>query len=240
MKGSLALIDVGANDGSWANSVMKQCKARSPQATIRLILIEPQQHFARKLEIISQQWHATVIHSVAWKHEGNLTLHIGSNRETTSLVKAMASRFGVSRDGEMVPAVDLAALVSHEQQPNKTLLKIDIEGGEYRLIPTLIRRGTFCGLSHIIVEWHLNAMPPRHRLSCLGLRLSFDWLVRNSCEQDIFIAHSEYFVNNEFEHVPGLWREVQRHNRSAHPLGLSESRWEAVHRLEKQRHLLHH
>lgn len=231
MEGRLTVIDVGANDGSWADAVMRNCYSRTPQPTVHLVMIEPQNdvNVIHKLKIVSQRWNAVVMHSAAWTHGGNLTLHIGGNRETTSLVKAMASRYG-RLQSITVPAVDLAAVVSHEQQPNKTLLKIDIEGSEYRLIPSLIRLGTFCELSHLIVEWHLNAMPPKQRLTCLGLRLSFDWMVRMSCGRNISIAHSEYFANNEFEHIPGLWREALRHDRSTHPVGRSKSPWEIVHR----------
>lgn len=41
------------------------------------------------------------------------------------------------------------------------LLKLDVEGAEFTLLPHLIDSGLLYHATHLLLEWHLDAMPPR-------------------------------------------------------------------------------
>ena len=86
-------------------------------------------------------------------------------------------------------------------------MKLDIEGGEYKLLAHLIHDKMLCRLDHLLVEWHLNAMSLEERLPCLGLRLYLKLYVETVCRKPVEIYHSEYEGNNFGAVVPGLSEE---------------------------------
>jgi FkbM family methyltransferase len=58
-----------------------------------------------------------------------------------------------------VKTVDLALLVKNIidfHKPEAVLMKIDIEGSEYKVIPNMIAHGAFCNVDAAWIEWHPN------------------------------------------------------------------------------------
>ena len=57
-----------------------------------------------------------------------------------------------------VTGYDLAAVVRHVHSllsaPHKLLMKVDVEGHEYTLLPRLIETGALCLATQIFLEWH--------------------------------------------------------------------------------------
>lgn len=69
---------------------------------------------------------------------------------------------------------------------------------------------------HLLVEWHLNALPPRKRLAALGLRHSLEHILAHGCRSPpLAVAHDEYGPNNFGSSVPGLWERTRLHNVSS-------------------------
>lgn len=96
-------------------------------------------------------------------------------------------------------------------------------------MPHLLRTGAICELTHLIVEWHLNAVAPEERLAALGQRLSLESMARTACPNHAMsITHAGYHGNNEGASVPGLTAEVSRH------AGSADGEWGRAHG-EKQR-----
>ena len=94
----------------------------------------------------------------------------------------------------------------------------DVEVAEYDLLPHLLLSGALCIPTHLLVEWHLNALPPPRRLAGLALRLGFDELLKTGCATSDHgsgprvTVHDDFDVNNEFADVPGLAELHRRHN----------------------------
>ena len=109
----------------------------------------------------------------------------------------------------------------------------DVEGAEYELLPHLIRQGTLCHVTHLIVEWHLNAISPTERLAALGQRLALETTIRSSCgggHLAPLVVNVGYEGNNEGTTVPGLQDVVSRHEQR-HQLhaAWARRRWESTH-----------
>ena len=100
----------------------------------------------------------------------------------------------------------------------------DVEAAEYDLMPHLLQSGALCRSTHLLVEWHLNSLPPPRRLTGLALRVAFDELLTTGCATSDYgsgprlIVHEDYEMNNEYADVPGL-AELQRHHNGTWPAG---------------------
>ena len=138
-----------------------------------------------------------------------------------------------------VHRIDLAAWI-REKLPvagGLSLLKLDVEGSEYSLLPWLLMQGAYCRVSHVIQEWHLHAAPPATRLEALALRLSFHALLRNGCPDGaapIGIWHDEWPDNNFGWPVPGL-PDVAVDHAPWDAASLAGSGWNAANRAWREK-----
>lgn len=98
---------------------------------------------------------------------------------------------GATHAGEsyVTPALDLSRVLKTllPQEHGRrvvSLMKLDVEleGGEFTLLPWLLLHGSICRLRHLHVEWHLNRLSPEERLAALGLRLSLHTLLEHGCD----------------------------------------------------------
>ena len=102
-----------------------------------------------------------------------------------------------------------------------------MEVAEYELLPHLLLSGALCIPTHLLVEWHLNALPPPRRLAGLALRLGFDELLKTGCATSDHgsgprvIVHDDFDVNNAYAEVPDL-AEIQRNHNGTWPAGCSK------------------
>ncbi|KAL3929840.1 MAG: hypothetical protein SGPRY_001789, partial [Prymnesium sp.] len=113
----------------------------------------------------------------------------------------------------MVKTVNLAELLkSHITADTVSLMKLDVEGYEFELLPWLFGQGALCLLDYLIVEWHINSVEPSQRLSALGFRLSFYSMLRHGCEKPpVAVFMEDYIPNNYAVAVPGLFRVAMEH-----------------------------
>ena len=225
--------------GKLLSRITRRKRRANPAA--RLVSVEPQPRHIAKLMPLAQRWNDShlprssweVVPAVAWTEAANLTFYLSSDTEASSLVEEQALAFSdpgpwCSGAGAAsgrcirpvrVPAIDFASsLLSALGSPGTVwpaLLKLDVEASEYALLPKLLVSGALCGVSHILVEWHLNALPAERRLTGLALRLAFDSLLSHGCTNRPtpvpVVQHDEDKLNNFGERVPGLAELLQRH-----------------------------
>ena len=214
-------FDVGANNGAWTRWLLRRA-ARSgvSPGRLRVHVFEPQPQYESTLTALQRGANGSVrVHrTVASTQSANATLfYPSSDAQAASTLPSMAAAYsagGVLRAPFRVPSVDLAAFVYENTNESSTaLLKCDVEGGEYALLPWLLTTGALCRVRHLLVEWHLNALPPHERLSGLGLRHGLDRLLRTGCanpESSWHVEHDEYSKNNVGEPVTGLFEVCSR------------------------------
>ena len=124
--------------------------------------------------------------------------------------------------GTVAPAAPL-----HLAAELESILAQDVEVAEYELLPHLLLSGALCIPTHLLVEWHLNALPPPRRLAGLALRLGFDELLKTGCATSDHgsgprvIVHDDFDVNNAYAEVPDL-AEIQRNHNGTWPAGCSK------------------
>ena len=229
-----AIVDVGANSGTFAAYLAELAESVAPGVRVRLILIEPQRRFATQLTALAARWpgsayvRAVALGTADYARLGpnrTIALHYATNSESASVLHAHADRYldrvaGVAKEMQ-VPAVDLSQLL-HDQLENESatprtvstvtkpeltkpeatkpeashqvgaaaaaapvssisFVKLDIEGGEFSLLPQLLATGGLCAAQFVRVEWHLNSLPASKRLPAVGLRLALRSLLETTC-----------------------------------------------------------
>ena len=208
----VALLDIGANTGTFGETMMKDLGTAA--AHVRPSLWEPQPSFQQPLETIAAKWHGDVVAAAAWTESSAaeaLYLHSDGasvNPESASLVaiprdfdvahpKSATARYNVSEIGALVRTIDFAAFLvrnlsqtsggghaKHAVTPVPAFLKLDIEGGEYRLLPSLLASHALCGrVGFLLIEWHLNKLRKDRRKAGLALQASTELILNASCRK---------------------------------------------------------
>ena len=251
-------IDCGANNVKWSNHLIARWKMLRESLMseeivaprLRVQMFEPQKvSFGQQIRFVQKAGARIGVRVdyypvVAWLHDGNLTFYESYNSETSSVRLSMAARFGYRGQRREVPSIDFAAHILNATTPSPskalarnnrtprrliTMLKLDIESSEFTILPTLLARGALCRIDFLLVEWHLNALPPQQRLSGLGLIHAFDDLLRSGCttmrQSPTVVQHHTMPENNEGVEVPGLKDALRRHAPSNATRGMRAIRW---------------
>ena len=170
-------------------------------------MFEPNPTFESSLtKLVTQYDNVNYVPKIAWFKNDTYPFFIGRNSETSSMVKKMSERYGVKN----VMHVNSTDIRSYIRSNTHIFMKLDIEGSEYELLSHLMTDRLLCHLDFLLIEWHLNAMPPQHRLACLGLRWYLNFHVQSICKGTTRIYHSEWNGNNIGAPVPGLTEEYHK------------------------------
>lgn len=198
------LFDVGANNGKWSEEFLHFCQRKAKN----VFMFEPNPAFEPSLtKLVRSHKFVNYIPQIAWFKNDTYPFFIGINSETSSIVRKMSERFGITNT-IYVNSTDIRTYI---QSNTHIFMKLDIEGGEYELLTHLMSDRLLCRLDYLLIEWHLNAMPSENRLACLGLRWYLSFHVQTLCkETTVRIFHSEYRGNNVGATVPGLSQEYNK------------------------------
>jgi FkbM family methyltransferase len=195
----VAVLDVGANDGTWSAQMLERLLplAQSSQLHLTMEMYEPQPWFGPNLRKVTAaakergngMAEAIWTEAAAWTHEGNLSFYVqrGLNKlqhsKTATLIKSHAMQHE-DKQRITVRAVDLAERLPRDAQV--LLVKIDVEGAEYALLRALLARGALCCVTHLHIEWHRFSEPESERNASrtgTSLRQTLEQRLRTRCAQ---------------------------------------------------------
>ena len=115
------------------------------------------------------------------------TATLPSSSSTTATATATLPSSSTSISTSTVTSTSTAA------PPPLAILKLDVEGSEYTLLPWLLANNALCRMQYMLIEWHLNSLPPHARLAALGLRLSLHATLEAACvSPPVMIEHEEW------------------------------------------------
>ncbi|EOD34158.1 hypothetical protein EMIHUDRAFT_313852 [Emiliania huxleyi CCMP1516] len=186
------VLDVGANDGRWSAKLMTSMAASVRRRT-RLLMFEPQPRFVNALAAITNRFEPSLAGG-----------RVDAGGQPDVPFSENARRFGRSK-AITIRSVDLARLMWDKLAGKScALLKLDVEGAEYRLIPHLLVTGALCLPTHLLLEWHLNSVPERERLAALAQRLSLPAALDACATPPRALVNDDEAQNNLYTRVPGL------------------------------------
>ena len=222
-------LDTGANNGRWTRSVWKRLclgdAARERNARglppHLLVLVEAQPKFVAQLEEMARNSSAAsaacrveVLGAAAWTHDG--TVAFSYNRDPRGAYAGAQKQMG-QRSVITVKAVDYGAYLRRTlAHADNVFMKLDVEAGEFRLLPWWLSSGSLCNVDNFLIEWHFSLLPPAARLEAVGMRLSLAHLLERGCPQrpngrPRLIQHDELQLSRH-HNVPGLWERARWHN----------------------------
>lgn len=73
--------------------------------------------------------------------------------EVPFVIQTLGGHVADEGEGKPTPCIDLARLIQ-VQEKETVIVKLDIEGGEWELVPYLVEQGADLLLREILVEWH--------------------------------------------------------------------------------------
>ena len=130
-RGIDCVLDVGANTGQYGTDL------RAARFTGRILSVEPlSSAFAELTQATERDPSWTAVRAAASDQAGTLLLHIAGNSVSSSPLPMLAEHVSAAPDSayvgtEEVPAMTVDEIVAqHGIEPNRTLLKIDVQGFE--------------------------------------------------------------------------------------------------------------
>ncbi len=152
-------IDLGSNHGLTVEDFMRD------NSGFVAFAFEPAPQLAEEIrDKFKDNPAVTIFEAAAWIANDPVTFYPGALSDESSTLltgKSDHSPWKIDYDnGFTVQAIDIAHWVlSNTTEDDIVIMKMDVEGSEYRLLPHLIETGVVQRLKEIRVEWHWDRYP---------------------------------------------------------------------------------
>ena len=135
--------------------------------------------------------------TAATTHDGRVDFWVGGNNLEDGASQYLLPKDRKSKSSRMAHALDLVSFILREIKPvaSVVVMKMDIEGSEFDLIPLLVMKGAVCDLDLIFVETHPKLASShqletyKHAISLIGnvpgCKIKLDELDEESYQQDV-------------------------------------------------------
>jgi FkbM family methyltransferase len=147
------VFDVGAYRGDWSQAIMKRYHCN-------LFIFEPVPDFCQMLwSKFKDNLKAHVIMAGLYDHTGQQEITLGADRSSIF--------YEVSIQKIKIDVIDIAEFVAQNRISRIDLIKINIEGAEYRLLDRMIEQKVVQICTNIQVQFHLfypNAVQLRDQI----------------------------------------------------------------------------
>lgn len=147
------VLDFGGFEGGWTDQVL----AAEPQA--RVHVFEPHPGFADKLRAKYADRPNVTIHACALGREAG-SLQLSDAGDASSAVADHSRSFSA-------PVVAVRDFFAEAGLETVQLAKINIEGGEYDLLPALIEAGAIGRIRRLMIQFHLFRPEDREARSAI-------------------------------------------------------------------------
>ncbi len=160
------VVDLGANDGKLAQEITDQY----PDAT--LLLVEADPYLVQQLGQRFRDRPGVLLYRglVGAVTQESVAFHLCEVPEGNSVYRQLSEHWAPGKSRTVsVPMTTVAELLARTSPPRVDLLKVDIEGSEWDVLPTLTAREAAL-IDQITVEFHDFLDPAqRHRTeSCIA------------------------------------------------------------------------
>jgi FkbM family methyltransferase len=149
-------LDLGANVGNISSLVLNEVTV----PTLRIIAFEPDPDALIHLNKLEDD-RLSIIESAAWITDGEMTLfrhrkYNQNNSHTSSSL--IPTKSNVSEEFSIVVnTVNFVRFLS-KQDISNAVIKMDIEGAEYKILFSMLKMDSFTRVNRIYCEFHANSI----------------------------------------------------------------------------------
>nr|WP_255714243.1 FkbM family methyltransferase [Pelagibacterium xiamenense] len=152
-------MDFGANDGSTVAAYLAAAKVDLCYA------FEPNPTLAAALRLRFDGQGVEVVEKAAWDRDGTMPLYLGHSQSSTLLTGKVPldnyPEYVITYDASVdVVTLDTAKWLRETIRPgDEVVMKMDIEGSEYVVLPKLIEGGEIDMIAELRCEFHPERFP---------------------------------------------------------------------------------
>jgi FkbM family methyltransferase len=157
LEGNSLVLDVGGYKGQWASDIYARYNCR-------VLVLEPVKQFADAIEKRFQK--NPKIEVVC------LALGATSRQEAIALDEDGSSMYRKGSNKVTINVQDAATFFADRKLDRVELMKLNIEGGEYELLPRLVQAGLVKKIRNIQVQFHNIAVDSSARMEQIRRELS--------------------------------------------------------------------
>lgn len=157
-------IDIGAR--SYSSSIGSWFKKQYPKQnhTFEIYAIEADKAFHK--EYLSKK-DVNLIPFAAWIRNESISFEVNHEKGDKGMGRIREGGVPLEKDVEVIRGFDLAEWVkSSVMEEDFVVMKMDVEGSEFELIPRLVESGAICLVDELFLECHYN----RWQRCCPGVR----------------------------------------------------------------------
>lgn len=152
-------IDLGAN--TYASSIGNWMRTRYPQGSrFKVIAFEANPMFNQEYKLHPE---VELLNMAAWTENTTLDFRLGGKKTAASgfietagrKATSYDTRLDLARRGTLTPAIDIADFLRRRVDASDyVVLKIDVEGAEYAILPHLLKSNVTHLIDEMFIEFH--------------------------------------------------------------------------------------
>lgn len=146
-------LDCGAWNG-YSVKVFRQVYDPDYEYTIHSFEADPD-HARNFPEFDKHVFHEKAV----WIEDGTIDFYVDSSRKRASgtLVKEKTTGILDKKNPHKAQGIDFDRWIKENlKKTDRIVLKLDIEGAEYKVLPHMIKNGSIDYVDQIFIEWHWN------------------------------------------------------------------------------------
>ena len=174
-------MNVWIDLGAWKGTSTQFFLDYYPNSeSFKCLLIEPDANICRKyLNGSFNQNDVSVLNAAAWKYDGVRDLYVGKHGRGSSLYPNKTTG-KLCKEPITVPCIDLQRIICIFNVNDNIVMKMNIEGAEYDLLPYLHNTGCMKYIKKLYVSWHWSKIGvSKERHDALVLQTAIDTDLHN-------------------------------------------------------------
>jgi len=151
----LIILDLGANDGCSILKFQEILKKRKIE-NYKIYSFEANIYFKTKL-LEKENDKVEVIMKIAGTENRKTKLYLSQKNDKGSSVYHDKNSNNINKNIYLnCPEVDISEFIKEIKKDNELWVKMDIEGGEYKIIPHLKNNNCLNLIDKLFIEWHYD------------------------------------------------------------------------------------